>query len=173
MHESIRDFLSRMKVRFPAFRGRVVEFGSYDINGTPRPFFEPGTDYRGLDWRAGPAVDVVCIAHEYSPLGKFDTVISTSMLEHDPHWEASLRRMVHVLKPGGSLLVTAAGVGFPVHELHTAPPALGVENHYRGITVKDVVENVLFLRDFEEVVAEEDEQKMDVRCFFHRSKEEA
>lgn len=46
---------------------------------------------------------------------QIDMVISTEMLEHDPYWALSLEWMYDVLKPGGLLLITAAGDGRPPH----------------------------------------------------------
>ena len=57
-------------------------------------------EYVGLDWRPGPGVDVVSLVHEYKPGRHFDTVISTEMLEHDPHWRESVQRMIELVKPG-------------------------------------------------------------------------
>ena len=66
--------------------------------------------------RPGPGVDRVMTAdrllfeNEY-----FDTVVCTEMLEHDPAFWRSLPEMGRVLKPGGSLLLTTRGNGFPEH----------------------------------------------------------
>ncbi len=102
MHLSNSLYWDTCKKRFPElFRNRrVVEFGSYDVNGTVRDYFEDCA-YLGVDWRDGPGVDFVGIAHELdtpSKPPKFDTAISASMLEHDPYWNMSLRKMVESLR---------------------------------------------------------------------------
>ena len=56
-------------------------------------------------------MDVVSLVHEYQPGRMFDTVISTEMLEHDPHWRESVARMIELVKPGGRLIITCAAPG--------------------------------------------------------------
>lgn len=132
MHPECKDFICRMKASFPAvFAAKhVFEGGSCDINGTVRGWFGSATAYVGCDWRSGARVDVVSFVHEYrdKPDGYFDFVISTEMLEHDMHIEQSIQRMLELLAPGGSILITAAGPGRPPHELYS-----GVKNFYRNV----------------------------------------
>ena len=42
-------------------------------------------------------------------------VISTEMLEHAQDWHAALAGMTRVLAPGGKLVLTTRGPGFPYH----------------------------------------------------------
>ena len=113
MHEANRIFWRRMKRTYPQYFDnpgiRVIEFGSYDINGTIRDYFA-ARDYIGIDQKAGPCVDVVRLAHEVDyPAESFDVVASASMLEHDIHWQKSLAKMVNLLKPTGLLAATWGG----------------------------------------------------------------
>ena len=125
MHTSNKLYWDTCKKRFPAlFRNRrVVEFGSYDVNGTVRDYFEDCA-YLGVDWRDGLGVDFVGLAHEF-PVPpepkKCDTVISSSMLEHDPYWEKSLRKMVEVLSDDGALLLSWGSALNLSHEEETCP----------------------------------------------------
>lgn len=98
----------------------VLEAGSLDVNGSVRGHAESlgPASYTGTDMRAGPGVDVVCAAEDLP--GRFgqcepDVLISTEMLEHAPDWRAAMTGMAAVLAPGGLLLLTARGPGFPVH----------------------------------------------------------
>jgi SAM-dependent methyltransferase len=138
MHKQVMQFLSSVKEQYPAlFRGtRVLECGSLNINGTPRVFFEEPAEYVGLDWRPGPGVDVVSLAHEYygHPDDHFDVVISTEMLEHDPHWMHSIHRMTQLVKPGGALIITCAGPGRAEHETYTSPES----GYYRVISAMEL-----------------------------------
>ena len=95
------------RIRYPRyFSGvKVVEFGSFNINGSVRQFFND-CDYTGLDWRPGPCVDVTALAHEFKTDKKYDTVISASMLEHDPFLDQSVKRMVDVMDDNGILLLS-------------------------------------------------------------------
>lgn len=102
---------------------RVLEVGSYDVNGTIRPLFAGARSYLGVDWRRGPGVDLVSLAHEI-PLGvgPFEVIASASMLEHDPHWEHSLTRMAYLLDPeAGILLLSWGAAENKIHECDCAP----------------------------------------------------
>ena len=94
-------------------RGKCLDVGSFDVNGSVRYLFE---DYTGMDMRAGPNVDVVHDACSL-PFGNdtFDTVTCLEMLEHCKYPFIAVDEMVRVLKPGGVLVVTAPSIGFPEH----------------------------------------------------------
>lgn len=96
--------------------GRVLEIGSYDVNGSVRSKFLAARDYVGVDLTPGPSVDHVGYGHEYDePDGSFDLTISGSCFEHDPKWEDTLANMVRLTKPGGIVGATFASRGFPEH----------------------------------------------------------
>ena len=93
----------------------VIEFGSYDVNGTLRPIFE-GCQYTGLDLSPGPGVDVVVEPGMPIPLDaeSADIVLSSSNFEHDPcFWETFLE-MCRLVKPGGYIYINAPSAG-PYH----------------------------------------------------------
>ena len=129
MHEAVKDFIQQVKTIYPSsfINNNVIEFGSYDINGTPREFFR-NCMYVGIDWRAGPGVDIVSLANEFKTDDKFNVVISTEMLEHDKYAEESVKNMVRLLAPNGLLIITCAG---PLRKEHE--PECGVDNHYANI----------------------------------------
>lgn len=128
MHAANRRFWQRAKAEYPRYfsnhEARVVEFGSYNINGTIRDQFA-SLHYTGLDWQPGPCVDVVSLAHDapFAP-ETFDVVASASMLEHDPYWQRSLAKMVSVLKPDGLIALSWGGGRNSPHNLDTAPDGL-------------------------------------------------
>jgi SAM-dependent methyltransferase len=99
---------------------RVVEVGAYDYNGSVRPHLEslgPGS-YTGTDMQPGPRVDLVCPAEKLPDvLGEncADIVASFEMLEHAEDWRGAVGGIARVLAPGGVLLLTARGPGFPYH----------------------------------------------------------
>ena len=132
MHEAVKDFIKQVKAKYPSYfiNKYVIEFGSLDINGTPKEFFKdcPDCKYYGVDWRAGPGVDIVSLAHNYNPLVKFNVVISTEKLEHDKYAEESVKNMVKLLESDGLLIITCAG---PLRKEHE--PECGVDNHYANI----------------------------------------
>lgn len=98
---------------------RVLEIGSYNVNGSLRSIIEPlePAEYIGTDMREGPGVDMVCRAEEVvERFGKnrFDVVITTSTFEHVRHWKAALSKMKHVCKANGLILFTAPS-DWPYH----------------------------------------------------------
>lgn len=139
MHSEPLVFLQRVRKEHPRLfhRSRVLECGSYDINGSPRGLFE-AADYTGLDWRAGPGVDVVGLVHDYQPEPLFDVVLSTEMLEHDPYWRRSVQAMIRCLGPGGALLLTWASDRRTRHEVECAPQ----EGYYQGLSLREVLDVV-------------------------------
>ena len=124
MHFENRLFWQRTSERYPRYfknPSKVAEFGSFDINGSIRVCFDC-SDYTGIDWIAGPCVDLVSLAHEvpFDP-NAFDTVVSASMLEHDPYWERSLTKMAEVLKKDGLLAISWGAARNLLHNLEIAP----------------------------------------------------
>lgn len=149
------DFLRRARVQsgLDSMVGRtVVEFGSYDLNGTPRPAFGGAASWTGVDWRPGPGVDVVGLAHE-APVASADVVVCCQMLEHDPHWQLTVARACNLVRPaGGWLFFTWAGPGYVEHELDTAPDDGSGEAYYGNLSTLDVVRVVAeTLRDADDV----------------------
>ena len=66
---------------------RVVDVGSYDVNGTYKGLFAPpkfigDAGYIGADIREGPNVDVIVGSLEWDALRDVDAVISGSTFEH-------------------------------------------------------------------------------------------
>jgi len=124
MHPANRVFWKEASEKYPRYfndPSRVIEFGSLDINGSIRDYCRC-KDYVGLDWRPGPMVDVVSLAHEAPfPPATFDTVLSASMLEHDPFWGRSLVKMADILKPDGIMVLTWGTAKNPAHEEASAP----------------------------------------------------
>lgn len=93
----------------------IIEFGSHNVNGTIRNLFSGYGEYIGVDWRAGPNVDAVSLAHEFTCDHKFDAVVSSSMLEHDICWEKSVRKMVDLLKDDGCMILSWGSALNPPH----------------------------------------------------------
>lgn len=123
MHPANKLFWDHCASKYASYfkrPSRVIEFGSYNINGSIRQVFDVD-DYTGLDWRAGPCVDVVSLAHEFKADGEYNTIVSASMLEHDPHWEASIKNMLSMLTDDGILVMTWGAALNEEHCLKEAP----------------------------------------------------
>jgi len=125
-----------LKERYPNlfYNVDVLELGSYNENGTVRDFFN-AKRYVGVDWRPGPCVDVVCLAHEYDDRRLFDVLITTEMLEHDPYWKQSLLNGIRLLRNGGSVIITCASPDRPEHYVHTSPK----KDYYKGLNPDEIL----------------------------------
>jgi hypothetical protein len=123
MHKANIEFWKQIEEKFnDFFKESIIEFGSYDINGSIRNIIGCNAEeYIGLDWRAGPSVDVVSLAHEYSPERKFKAIVSASMLEHDPYWKDSLSNMAELLDDEGIMVLSWGTALNPSHCLKEAP----------------------------------------------------
>jgi len=99
---------------------RVIEVGSYDVNGSLRPLltaWKPA-EYVGSDIVSGPGVDLICEAEQLVARfgeGRFDLVVCTEVLEHTRRWREVVHNLKHLVAPGGLLLVTTRGPGFAFH----------------------------------------------------------
>lgn len=117
MHESVLDFVKRSTRKLPA-GARVLDVGSLDINGSAREVLPDAAEYVGLDLDPGPGVDIVGDAHELDQLletGSFDIVLCLEMLEHDSAPWLTVRQLARMVRPGGLVLISARGNGFPEH----------------------------------------------------------
>ncbi len=99
----------------------IIEFGSYNVNGTIRDYFKNCKRYIGVDWRNGPSVDVVELAHEVKFDFRAKAILSASMLEHDPYWEKSLDNMINHLRSDGIFVLTWGAAKNVKHRLDEAP----------------------------------------------------
>lgn len=146
MHATLRKFVASVREQFPEhFDNRdfqVLNVGALDVNGSDRQFFSTPENVYGIDLFPGPSVDQVCAAHEFDG-EPFRTVICTSMLEHDQHWQLSVPNMVRLTAPGGLLLITCAGPGYAEHCTKAHPMTLAdgrvlALDHYRNLGIEDL-----------------------------------
>ncbi len=133
MHPSVMQFL-RERVTAGEIHGKeVLEVGAQNVNGSPREVLlgHLPKKYVGVDFAHGNGVDLVMDVKElttYFGVDWFDVVISTEMLEHAQDWRTAVQQMKSVLRPGGLLILTARGPGFPYH---------GYPHDYWRYTVSD------------------------------------
>lgn len=93
---------------------RVLEIGSYNVNGSVREQFGEAETYVGVDIRPGPGVDHVI--ERYESLGPFDVVICCEVLEHEPEPAALMDQIEGALKEGGMFIITTRGIGYGLHD---------------------------------------------------------
>ena len=80
---------------------KILEIGSYDVNGNIRSFF-PKVHYSGVDLIRGPGVDIVCSGEKLKHKSNtYDLVISCECFEHNPKWKETFINMFRMLKEGG------------------------------------------------------------------------
>lgn len=99
---------------------RVIEVGSYDINGSLRSVIEPmgPAEYIGVDIVKGCGVDVVCDAKDIRDRfgdESFDVVISTELIEHVLDWRRAISNFKNLCCLGGVILITTRSKGFEYH----------------------------------------------------------
>ena len=142
-HSSVMEF-GKSHMTEAVVRGRrVLEVGSYDVNGSLRGHVvdRGPAEYVGIDIAEGPGVDLVCSACEIvARFGEasFDVIVSTEMLEHAGDWRSSINNMKSCLRVGGHLLLTTRSKGFPYHN----PP-----DHWRF----EVADMAQIFSDFETI----------------------
>lgn len=140
-HPQQQEFIKKVKGLYPDYfkNKTVLEFGSLNLNGTVRDFFE-GCDYTGVDIVEGDGVDIVSRCHEYIPDKDADVVISCEMLEHDKDYSSSIQHMIFNLNQGGLLIITAATLGRQEHGTLQSSPAdsPATNDYYRNISMLDV-----------------------------------
>lgn len=135
MHAEAFRFVSRYATRDAL---SVIEIGSRDINGTPRPLF-PSASWIGLDWHAGPCVDVVCDAVDYVPTSLVDIVVCTEVLEHAPNWRKLIQCAASWLLPCGRFIMTCAGPGRAPHSHHDGG-GLHDSEYYANLSADQIAE---------------------------------
>ena len=137
MTENVFNWMQSI-VNQPSLKGkRVLEVGSYNVNGSIRPVFEPVgregcSEYIGTDMLPGPGVDKIINAQGLvKEFGEesFDVVVSCDSIEHVEHWREVLCEMMKVLKTGGRFYFTTVFPGYPKHDYPN--------DHWR-FTIEDV-----------------------------------
>jgi SAM-dependent methyltransferase len=164
MHATVLDFVKRTLTAEYVEGISVLEVGSYDVNGSVRPYVMGLKPWRyfGVDAQEGPGVDRVvdCESLTFNMgYAAYGLVISTEMLEHVRDWRTCMMEMASAVKPGGYLLITTRSPGFPYHAFP--------EDHWRF--TKRQMRDIMHALEFE-VLALEDDPEPGVFVFAHRLK---
>jgi len=121
---------------------RVLEVGSYDVNGSLRSIAESycpdgyiGIDLKSCDHaehKQKPCVDRTMDANDIlKEFGQesFDVLINTELLEHIEDWRKAIHNFKSVVKKGGLIIITTRSIKFPRH---------GFPNDYWRFTASDM-----------------------------------
>lgn len=116
MHPSALDNGRRFFDCYAAGRApglSIVEIGAQDINGSLRALAPRGSHYTGIDFVAGPGVDLVLTDPYILPLPNesVDLVLSSSCFEHVGMFWLTFLEILRVLKPGGLFYLNAPSNG--------------------------------------------------------------
>ena len=124
---------------------KILEIGSYDIDGSVRNFFLK-SDYLGADLTDGPGVDIISdgslINHKDN---SYEITISCECFEHNPYWFETFMNMHRMTKPGGFLIFTCATRGRLEHGTCRTNPMNSIAsnkigwNYYHNLEEKDFV----------------------------------
>jgi len=92
---------------------KILDVGSYDVNGSLRSAFPAGTNYIGADIESGPNVDMVFDSHYKFPIedNSIDIVVSSSCFEHSEMFWVTFLEVMRVLKPKGLFYMNAPSNG--------------------------------------------------------------
>lgn len=99
---------------------KIIEVGSYDINGSFRHILQPMKPslYLGIDIESGRGVDEICsvdgVISRYGA-GSFDIIVSTEAIEHIKDWRVAINNLKQLCKVGGILYLTSRSRGFGYH----------------------------------------------------------
>ncbi len=140
MHPEPLNWIRTWARAHPSPLRHVLELGAQDINGSPRQAFPAGVKrWVGVDVFERPGVDWTGLCHEYPAKGwdgvPFDALVTTEMLEHDPHWRLSLLACLPLVRPGGAVLLTCASGSRPPHGVDHDTPTPG---YYRNLFRADL-----------------------------------
>lgn len=113
MHDSsfqrIGDFVRQYMD--PTKEYKILDVGSYDVNGTYKPHFasNPKWSYIGCDIVEGPNVDFVIDAYDWQNVAdeSYDVVLSGQCLEHTKMPWKTVAEIARVCKKGGLVMMTA------------------------------------------------------------------
>lgn len=161
MHDAVHDFAHRVIGPELVSGKSVLEVGSYNVNGSLRPWLSwlGPTRYVGVDGRPGPGVDEVVACERLTErLGaeSWDLVVCVEVLEHVTDWRVCVRELASAVRPGGSLLLV------------TRTPEDVVLAHDHWWFTCESVREVFGLCGFSECVVESDSEIDGVLAFGRR-----
>jgi len=134
MHQAALEYVAWARDQIPP-PTRVLELGSYNVNGSVRTLWPANVGWHGVDVRPGPGVDEVADARDYNGDEGFDLVVCTETMEHVSQAGRILKSVSRSLSRGGYLIATMAGEGRAPHSGQDGNPLEeGDEEFYHNVT---------------------------------------
>ena len=111
-------FVENYASKYPSEKIKVLDVGSYDVNGSYKEYFNSDKfEYVGLDMAEGPNVDIA-LENPYHwkeiDTDSYDIVISGQAFEHIEFFWLTMAEMARVLKQDGLMCIIAPN-GFEEH----------------------------------------------------------
>lgn len=110
----MKNLLVEYEDRLPE-DAKVMDLGSYDVNGSFKPLMRKGWQYLGVDRVCGPNVDALTIDEYKLPCeaGAMDLIISSSCLQYVRNPFKMMESVYESLSPFGMVIVCAAATERP------------------------------------------------------------
>lgn len=117
MHLSSLEHVERLVTQYLFNKAtiKIVDVGSFDVNGSYKPFFtRAGWQYIGVDLAKGPNVDITLASPYRLPFTSHsvDVLVSGQAFEHIEFFWLTWLEMVRVLKPDGLIFLIAPSRGY-------------------------------------------------------------
>ena len=147
-HPEQQKFFEQLAILFPDHfidNVNVLEIGSQDINGTVRDYFQPETNYLGLDLGIAKGVDWTIPGELIELPDQWARVcISTECFEHAATWPQILLNMIRITQENGLLILSIAGHGRAGHgtldsDLESSP---WTTSYYKNLGPDDITEKI-------------------------------
>lgn len=133
----------------------VLEFGSYNINGSVRDAYPQARSWWGIDIAEGNGVDEVADAAFYRSSKEFDIVICAEAFEHTELWRDIIANAYNHLKYGGYFFASCASRDRPAHSAFDGG-ALRDGEYYKNISPDEMAEvmEAMGWKSFEVIAAD-------------------
>lgn len=148
MHQSSFNIITRFRElvekNFPQDKVKILDVGSYGVNGTYKEIFSDAAkySYTGLDVNPGPNVDYVPVdPYLWKELANesFDVIVSGQAFEHIEYPWLIMEEMSRVLRKGGLICIVAPSRGpehkYPVDCWRYYPDAFRALAKWAGLEV--------------------------------------
>lgn len=138
MHDAVRGYVAQFATGAEI---EIVDIGGRNLNGHVRDLF-PNARFTTVDIFQARDVDVVADATTWRPGRTWDMVICCEVFEHVEKWRLIVDTCFEVVKPGGSVVMTCAGIG---RKEHSGIHATGLQpgEFYANVDAGDLAEAML------------------------------